>query len=133
MIQFLFVFADWGILALRVLLGIVMVRHGWPKISQLKATAANFAGMGFRPALFWAAVAGLAEFVGGLALLAGFFTQVFAGLIFIQFLVIILKLRRKENFGSWEFDGLIAAAALALLVLGAGRFSLDAFWNTLIY
>ena len=133
MIQFLLVFADWGILALRILLGAIMVRHGWPKISQLKATAANFSGMGFRPAFFWATAVAIVEFVGGLALLGGFFTQVCAGLIFIQFLVIILKLKRKENFGSWEFDGLIAAVALSLLVLGAGRFSLDAFWNIFIY
>lgn len=133
MIQFLFVFADWGLLALRLVLGAIMVRHGWPKIKDLRAAGTDFAGMGFRPGLFWATIVAIAEFIGGLALLGGFFTQFFASLLFIQFLVIILKLRRRSNFSQWELDGLIAAAALALAVLGAGQISLDAFWNLVIY
>ncbi|MDP1706409.1 MAG: DoxX family protein [bacterium] len=133
MIQFLFVFSDWGILALRFFLGAILMKHGWPKISRLRETAVSFTGMGFKPALFWATIVAIVEFIGGLALVGGLFTQIFAGLIFIQFLVIILKLKRKTGFGSWEFDGLIAAAALILLVLGSGRFSLETFWNLIVF
>ncbi len=133
MIQFLFVFGDWGILALRVLLGAILIRHGWPKISQLRATAANFSGMGFRPGIFWGTIVALTEFGGGLAILTGFFSQIFAVLVFIEFLVIILKLKRKTGFGSWELDGLIAAVALALAALGSGHFSLDSFLGLFVY
>lgn len=133
MIQFLFVFSDLGILALRVFLGLILVKHGWPKISKLKETSASFAGMGFKPAFFWAVVVAIVEFVGGLGLIAGLFTQIFAALIFLQFLVIIFKLKRRTGFGSWEFDGLIAASALTLLFLGSGYFSLEAFWNLILF
>lgn len=133
MIQFLFVFSDWGILILRFLVGAILIKHGWPKISQLRKTAIDFGGMGFRPALFWAIIVSFVEFVGGWALIGGLFTQVFAALIFLQFLVIIIKLKRKTGFISWELDGLIAASALALLVLGSGRFSLEVFWNLIVF
>jgi len=133
MIQFLFVFGDWGILALRVLLGVILAKHGWPKISRLRATAADFSSLGFRPGIFWASIVAFLEFFGGLALIGGFFTQILAGLLFLEFLVIILKMKTKNGFGAWELDGLIAAASLVLVVLGAGRFSLDAFWNIFLY
>lgn len=133
MIQFLFVFSDLGVLALRVFLGAILVKHGWPKISKLKEASVGFAGMGFKPAFFWAAVVAIVEFVGGLGLIVGLFTQIFAALIFLEFLVIIFKLKRKTGLGSWEFDGLIAAAALTLLFLGSGYFSLESFWNLILF
>lgn len=133
MIQFFLVFSDWGLLALRLVLGAIMVRHGWPKLKNFRGIKDEVAGLGFRPAVFWAGAVAFVEFVGGLALLGGFLTQIFAAFVFFQFLAIILRMRLRENFSRWEFDALISAVALALSFLGPGRFSLDYFWNLIVY
>lgn len=134
MIQPLFVFSDWGLLILRVALGVIMVAHGWPKLKNLKGTAAGFKAMGFKPPKFWGTVAAIVEFFGGLALILGLFTQFFAFLIAIQFIVAILKVKGKMGFvNGYEFDLLILAAAFALMILGAGAISLDTAWGTILY
>jgi uncharacterized membrane protein YphA (DoxX/SURF4 family) len=126
MFQFLWVFSDWGLLILRVVLGLILIVHGWPKIKDLKRVAQDFAAMGFVPGLLWGSVVALLEFLGGLFLVFGFLTQLVAGLVAIQFLVILLKIKRGASFvGGFEFDLLILASALALLILGGGFISLD--------
>ena len=134
MIQLLFVFSDFGLLALRLVLGLIMVAHGWPKIKNLQKTKAEFAMMGFRPPLFWGIAAGAVELFGGLMIIFGFLTQIAALFIFIQFIVAILKVKRKAGFvNGYEFDLLIAAAALAFVFFGGGLYGLDEFFKILIY
>lgn len=133
MIPVLLVFSDWGILFLRIVLGIILVVHGWPKIKNLRATAENFAAMGFKPAKFLATIVALLEFFGGLMIVAGLFTQVIAIFAAIQFLVVIFKVKSKQGLiGGYELDLLILASATILAVLGSGFYSLDQFLG-LIY
>lgn len=128
MIQFLLIFGDWGLLVLRVIMGFIMVKHGWPKVKDLKTTAANFEGMGFKPGRFWGTLVALAEFIGGLALIFGFLTQVFAIILLVEFAVILLAIKRKAGFvGGYEFELLIFGVLLLLALFGAGSVSLD--WN----
>ncbi len=134
MIQLFYVFSDWGILALRLALGAIFIAHGWPKVKDLRGTAEKFASMGFKPAKFWATLVAFLEFVGGIALLFGFLTQILAALFAAQFIVIILKLKRKKGLvDGYEFDLLILAALLALLALGGGSASADSFFRLLLY
>jgi len=134
MVQFLWVFSDWGLLVLRVVLGLILIIHGWPKIKDLKKTAQDFAAMGFKPGLWWGSAVALLEFLGGFFLAFGLLTQLVAGLVVIQFLVILLKLKRGMPFaGGFEFDLLILASALALLVLGGGLISLDQILGLYLY
>lgn len=134
MIQPLLIFSDWGILILRIVLGVLMLAHGWPKIRNLRGTGQAFEGMGFKPGVFWATVVALVEFVGGLALIAGFFTQIVSLLVAVQFIVIILKLKLpQKSFMSFEFDLLILAASVLLLTVGGGALSLDEFLGILFY
>src|SRR3989344_6451101 len=129
MIQPLLVFSDWGILALRLALGLILVVHGWPKIKNLRGTAGNFETMGFKPGIFWGTIVALLEFVGGLFVLAGLFTQLVSLFVALEFLIILLKLKRGSSFaGGYEFDLLILASALSLAMLGSGAFSLDQFF-----
>lgn len=134
MIQPFFVFSDWGLLALRFVLGLIMLRHGWPKVKDLKSTASSFEAMGFKPAKFWGPLVAFLEFVGGIALILGVFTQIFAILFFIEFVVAVLKVTGKKGLmGGYEFDLLILAALLALIVLGGGSFGADSFFGLLLY
>lgn len=124
---FLAIFSDWGIFALRAVLGAILLAHGWPKIKDVKRTGDNFAAMGFRPGIFWGPLVAAVEFFGGIALLFGLYTQIIAGLVVGEFAVIIIwKFLRKQPFvGGSEFDFLILAAALVLFTIGGGAFSLD--------
>lgn len=128
MFQTLYIFSDFGVLALRFILGIVMLYHGWPKLKNLKDTSNSFESMGFRPGIFWGPIVAIVEFFGGLALIFGIFVQLVAALLVIQFLVIIVwKTLKKKSFIEKEVDFLILAASALLLVQGSGFLSLDSF------
>lgn len=129
MFPLIYIFGDWGITLLRVVLGLILIVHGWPKLRSLKKTAESFGTMGFRPGGFWALLVTVVEFFGGLALILGLYVQVAAPLVAVEFLVInIWKLAKRQSFVSgWEFDLLILAAALAVFTLGSGALSLDRF------
>ncbi len=125
---FLF-FSDWGLLVLRFVLGLILVYHGLPKIKSLNQTKENFKNMGLRLASFWAVLVSFLEFFGGLLLIFGLLTQIIALLVFLQFLFIVFFLKRKAKFDEKEFDLLILASALALIVLGGGVYSLDFYFK----
>ncbi|KKT39907.1 MAG: DoxX family protein [Candidatus Giovannonibacteria bacterium GW2011_GWA2_44_13b] len=124
-------FQFYGPFILRLALGVIFLAHGWPK---LKGDKSQFAGwlesMNLRPGKFWAWVVALAEFLGGILILAGLFTQLAAFVLAIEFFVIIFWVRRGQPFvlsegRGREFDFLILAALLSLLVLGPGAFAVD--------
>ena len=121
---------DWGLLFLRLALGLILVVHGWPKVKNLKTTASNFAAMGFRPGFFWGTLIALLEFFGGLAFIVGFFMQPLAALFVIEFITAITwRISKHHAFaGGYELDLLMLAAFIALLLSGAGAFSLDHFF-----
>ncbi len=116
-------------LVLRLALSIILIRHGWPKLFGPNPGLKGFAGwlgsMGFPFPIFWALVVALLEVVGGVALALGFLTQWVALLVVIEFAVIMLTVKMKQKFSEKEFDLLIFAAALALVILGSGSISLD--------
>lgn len=121
-------------LLLRFALGVIFLTHGWAKLLHDKSQfAGRLESMKFRPGKFWAWTVTLTEVLGAILLFAGFLTQLAALILAIQFLVILLWVRRgqpfvakPENPGmSWEFDFLIFFALLALLILGPGPWSID--------
>lgn len=133
MIQFLFPFADWGFLILRVALGLLLIPHGVSKLKDLKGTGGWMASVGFRPGVFWAAIVALLEVFGGIAFALGLLTQVIALLFVIQFIVILLSVKRKAGLKDKEFDILILAAVLFFVVAGGGKFSLDEYFRIILY
>lgn len=77
---------------------------------------------------------GIAETLGAAASITGFLTQ-FAGIGFslIMFGAIYMKKFKwgvnftAEDKTGWEFDSLVLAAAIILILFGAGSISLDSF------
>lgn len=134
MIQPFLVFSDWAILILRVVLGAILMAHGWPKIKDLNSATKVFKSMGFGPARFWATIVAILEFFGGFALLVGFFTQITALLFVIEFIVIMLKLKIRQGFvNGYEFDLLILASSLLLATIGGGFYGLDNYFGFVLY
>lgn len=134
---------DWGLLILRVALGITFIFHGWMKLNPngpVKGPA-GFGGflkqMGVPlPGLF-AWVVALLETVGAVLLIAGLGTRILAlGFVIDMIAAIILVKRRMQKVGfmdpqkgGWEFEFALMAQALALVFTGAGRIALDRIYG----
>ena len=115
--------ADWGLVPLRLVVGLVFVVHGAQKlfVFGLGGAAGFMAKVGI-PLPFVAAVVVMAvEILGGLALILGLGTRVAAALLAFEMLVAILTVRLKMGFvGGYEFELTLLAASLSLVLLGAG-------------
>jgi putative oxidoreductase len=127
----------YGILLLRLVLGLTMAGHGAQKLFGWfgghgpRGTAGFFGGLGFRAPLVMALMAGLAEFGGGLLLAAGLFTPFAALAVAVVMLNAIGTVHVRNGFwnsnGGIEFPLLVWASSVALAATGGLRFSLDAW------
>jgi len=129
---------DAGKLLLRLAIGVLVLLHGIFKIS---------AGVGFVSAMLMKAglPGGLAylvyvgEILAPLLMIAGFWTRAAAGVVVINMLAAFGLVHMADLFsltkqGGWalELQGLYLFGALAVVLLGAGRFSLGGLrgrWN----
>jgi putative oxidoreductase len=115
----------------RLLLGVVLIAHGWDKVvtNGIGATAEAFAGMGVPLAPVSAAFAGIVELVGGALILAGAATALVGVLVALDMLGAALLVHVGNGIiasdGGWELVGMIGALALVLAAVGAGRYSVD--------
>jgi putative oxidoreductase len=126
-----------ALLILRLALGLSFVGHGAQKLfgwfggAGFAATAKNYAAkMGMHPGWLFALLAGGGEFVGGLLVASGLLTPFGALLIFATMVVAVAKVTGARGYwngkGGWEYNGLIIAVSVALILSGAGSYSLDA-------
>jgi putative oxidoreductase len=117
-----------GVLALRLVLGAIMIAHGYPKVfGGLQHTAAFVHSLGIPAWLGY--VSAFVEFGGGILLVAGFLTRCAALAVFIDMLVAIFAVHFKHGFtgaGNYQLPLSLAAIAFALLLSGGGPISLDA-------
>ena len=71
----------------------------------------------------------LAEFIGGILLVAGIFTRITSTVFSIILLGAIFHIRWENGFfvskGGWEWDLVMLAAVLAIMVAGPGRISIS--------
>lgn len=131
---------NWSPLALRVPIGIVFAAHGAQKLFGwfggygLEGTGQFFASIGLGPGYLMALLAGLAEFLGGLALILGVLVRPAAAVLAFTMLVAIFAVHASKGFfldkGGYEYAFALLAASVCLLVSGAGRLSLDALGSS---
>ncbi len=121
---------DWGIALLRVAVGGIFVAHGAQKlfVYGIPGLAGMLGSLGIPfPALSAVAVTA-AEFLGGLALLAGVFTRWAALPIAFSMAVAAATVHLKAGFflpNGAEYVLALFAAAVALSLTGSGAFSID--------
>lgn len=125
----------WAPLLLRVVLGLTFMAHGSQKLfgwfggGGISQTAGFLTGLGLHPAIFWAWIVALAEFLGGLGLVLGFLTGLASMAIILDMLVAVVLIHGKHGFfasgGGFEYNALIIAVALSLILSGPGAFSVD--------
>ena len=123
---------DTAILILRVVLGLTMAAHGYNKFfggGRIPGTAGWFDSIGMKPGLFHARVAASTEIAAGIGLAVGLLTPVPAAGFVALMLVAAWTVHRKNGFfivkEGWEYNLILAVAAVAIAGTGAGRYSLD--------
>jgi len=129
---------DVGSVIIRVFMGLVMFPHGAQKLFGwfggygFEGTMGYFTGQGIPAVLAFLVI--IAESLGSLALIAGLLTRVAA--FGIGAVMVVAALMHVSNgffmnwFGAQQGEGfeyhlLVIGMALALIVKGAGRWSLD--------
>ncbi len=131
---------SWAGLILRLGLGIVMFPHGMQKVFGwfggfgLAATFHFMTGMEHIPAVF-ASLAIIAESLGSVALIVGVLSRVAAFGIGIEMVVAVYLVHWKNGFfmnwtghqagEGFEFHILMFAIAIALMIMGGGKWSID--------
>lgn len=114
---------DVGLLLLRAAIGVIFVYHAIPKLKHPSAMAQMFGGA---PKVWIPIVLGAVELLAGLGVILGVYLQLSALLLaIVMFGAIGMKIGKwhvpfsaRDKMG-WEFDLILFAGALAIL-LGAG-------------
>lgn len=133
-------YPSWSHLVVRLALGTVFFAHGaqktfgWFGGRGLSATIGGFRSMGIPP---WATtIAAFTECFGGLAMIVGVLVRPAAVGLIIVMLMAIVKVHAAHGFfvnfamtpgkgHGYEFNLVLTAMALSILIGGAGALSLD--------
>ena len=123
---------EYGILLLRLVVGLLFVGHGAQKLfgwfggGGPAGTAGFFSSLGYRWPTLMAVVAGLSELGGGLLFAAGLLTPLAAlALVVVMLNAIATVVWPKGFLGGFEFEVTLLTVALAVVATGPGRLSLD--------
>lgn len=123
---------DVALLVLRIVLGLTMASHGFNKFfggGRIPGTAGWFDSIGMRPGVFHARLAATTEIAAGIGLAAGLLTPVPAAGFLALMIVAAWTVHRGNGFfivgQGWEYNLVLAAAAVSVAGIGPGRISLD--------
>lgn len=123
-----------GLAVLRVVVGVIFVAHGVPKLAGgMPGTAAFFDSLGIPAPTLTAWAIALLETGGGALLVIGFLVTPIAVLLAVHMTVGIFLAHFPNGFyviaygqGGVEFNLLLVAALVALVFAGPGAGALDA-------
>jgi len=132
-----------GITILRLVLGVVFLAHGLPKLLPVfggspAETATMFEASGLQPALLLVLIVGVIELFGGAAIILGVWTRFSAILLAINMGVAIWKIHLPHGFflnlslepgvgHGYEFAMVLLGGLVCLLLNGPGAVSIDGY------
>lgn len=127
-------------LPLRIGAGVIFAAHGAQKLFGwfggygLEGTAGWMSSIGLEPGLLMAAMAGSAEFIGGLLLISGFLTRPAALVLAFTMIVAIVTVHLQNGLfvanNGYEFGLALLAISVGLVFRGAGSLSVDSLLHT---
>lgn len=126
---------EFGILVLRLGIGLMFIFHGWPKIAGGAAgwmklgMAMSYLGISFAP-VFWGFMSAAAEFIGGILLVIGLLTRPTAVVLAFNMLVaVILKFSTGAGLGGASQAIEVGIVFLSLIFIGPGKYSIDKLFS----
>ena len=124
-----------GLSVIRILVGIIFMAHGAQKLFGLfggyglEGTGQWMESIGLAPGYLMALLPGSAEFFGGLALVVGLLARPAALALTVTLIVAIVSVHIGNGLfmsnNGYEFALALLAGTVAVMIEGAGRFSLD--------
>jgi putative oxidoreductase len=123
---------NFAMLLLRVSFGLTMAAHGYAKVFQggkLDGTAGWFDSIGMKPGKVHARLAAGTEILAGLGLAVGLLTS-FSAAGFVALMIVAGWVVHRDNGffivkSGWEYNFILAVAAVGFAMLGPGEWSLD--------
>jgi len=118
-----------ALLASRVVLGTIMIGHGYGKVFRggLHPFVQHIGSMGLPSWLGYCSA--FTEFFGGILLIVGLFTRCVSVAVMIDMAVAIWKVHWKNGMfakGGYEFPLTLLTVAFTLVLFGAGPVAIDA-------
>lgn len=114
---------DLGILFIRLSLAVVFLVHGIGKLTDMEGTIAFFGSLGL--GVFFAWLVAIVETVGGAFMLLGLWTCLAGSALAVTMVMAIILVKSKMGFPAIEIDIAMLAAALAVVVMGSGKYGLN--------
>lgn len=131
--SFLRVVRDFALLITRILMGVVLLAHGWHRWQVMgvpyETAILEAADIGNATTIVWLVIG--FEIVGGILLIFGLATPL-VGLGIILLNVAIIVVLKEEFFlheAGWEYNAVQSVVGLMLLAHGSGRAGLDALFR----
>lgn len=120
-----------GKFILRVVLGVLVLLHGIAKVTGgIAGIEGMLQGIGLPAALAWGVYVG--EVIAPVLLILGWYARIGAALVLVNMVFAIVLAHSGDVFaltkqGGWalELQGMFLFTALALLLMGPGRFSIN--------
>ncbi|MEC8768876.1 MAG: DoxX family protein [Pseudomonadota bacterium] len=118
--------STWGLSLLRIHFGVILLAHGWLKISvfTIAGTVGYFASLGLPSIVAYLTIFG--EIAAGVALIAGIQTRL-ASILSVPILLGATFVHLGNGWlfsaegGGWEFPASLTVIAIAIALMGSGN------------
>lgn len=117
--------ASFALLVLRASFGLMMIVHGWDKLVHFNSYSGSFHDPLHIGNEFSLGLVVFAEFFCAIMIVLGLMTRFAAIPLIIAMAVVAFVINIKEPFAERELSMLYLSAYLAILIFGAGSYSLD--------
>lgn len=113
---------------LRVLVGVMMIYHGTPKVFEgTSGLSEALASRGWPLSWLLGVLTAYTEFAGGILLTVGFLTRPVAVAMAVLFFIITFVFHGGDPFGDKELPLLYFVLSVAIVLYGPGRVSVDQY------
>ena len=118
---------EWSLTALRLVLGLVFIYHGYMKLfvhNGFPATVEFFRMVGIPAAGHAALLVGVVEFFGGLFMVLGLLTRYVSMLQMVVMLTAFFMVHLSQGFNGYKFVLVVMAGLLVIMTSGPGKLAL---------
>ena len=118
---------DITLLIMRLMIGSFFIVHGYSKFVDTKDIAKWLEKYGYKPPMLWVSLIIITELAGGIGLILGLGTRLFAlmmSVVMLQGIYHRKHIKELKFVDGWEVNYVTLASTITLILLGAGKYSL---------